>query len=99
MQVNLDIVGNESSCSQLRPFLRVIPVVMSNDYSTHFSVLDMFENIRAQALFDGWIKPQHLDLDALTRLGCLNHNQVIHARPSGLHLSPQTFENRKSLYY
>lgn len=36
-----------------------------------------------------------LDLDPFTHLGCLNHDQVIHARPSGLHLSPQTFENKR----
>lgn len=34
-------------------------------------------------------------MEALTHLGCLNDNQIIHSRPSGLHLSPQTFENKK----
>lgn len=54
MQVNLDVVGNESSCGKLSPSLRVMSVVMSYDYSTRSSVLDVFENVRAQALLVAW---------------------------------------------
>jgi hypothetical protein len=93
VQVNLDIVGNESRCSKLSPSLRVVPVIMSYDYSTSSSILDVFEDVRAQALLHGL--NDGYDLFRLTHLGCLDHNQVIHARPSGLHLSPQTFENKR----
>jgi hypothetical protein len=50
VQVNLDIVGNESSCSKLSPSLRVMSVVVSYDYTTRSSIFDVLENVRAQAL-------------------------------------------------
>lgn len=99
MQVNFDIVGDESSCSKLSPSLRVVPVVMSYDYSAGSSILNVFEDIGAQSLSQGISYVVFTTIltssSDLTHLRCLNHDQIIHARPSGLHLSPQTFVNAK----
>jgi hypothetical protein len=71
---------------------------MSYDYSTGSSILDVSEDIRAQALLQGvsyYIVFLAILTSRSTHLGCLNYDQVIHARPSGFHLSPQTCVNLK----
>jgi len=45
IEIGLDSFIDERRCSQPRPPLRVVPMVISNDSSAILSVLDVLENI------------------------------------------------------
>lgn len=47
MKVDWHLLVNENGSSQLGPLLRVVAMVMANDYSARMCVLDMLQNICA----------------------------------------------------